>query len=246
MLRADLVLEAGNLSITPEILAMARESVVYTQWAQSVDGTFDDIERVTVTAVDFRSKPSAANVMFVRLAVNLKGAPTIDYVVELRGGTVVMLVVLNCDGIDYTVLVQQPRLPTGRRFFREIPAGMLDGGALKSKAMEEIREELGLAFTEDELIGMNAFLPGDPDGLPGVYFSPGILDEWAQFYCARRVVDAEMLDALEGRATGNAEEGETIKLTIVPLRDLPYHVRDMKSFVALFLYENYVQPTLEG
>jgi ADP-sugar diphosphatase len=129
----------AETGVSPEYMEMARESRIFTDWAASLDPSFD-VQGVTVTAVDFKGRnPSTESVMFVRLAVRTAGVP-FDQVVELRGGTVVMLVVLRCEGVDYTVLVSQPRLPTGRVRLKEIPAGMLDNGQFRGKAAQEIEE----------------------------------------------------------------------------------------------------------
>ena len=45
----------------------------------------------------------------------------------MRGGSVGILVVLECDGTEYTVLTRQARVPMGTANLPEIPAGMLDG-----------------------------------------------------------------------------------------------------------------------
>ena len=225
--------QRAETGVSEEALEMARESRVFTDWVASLDPGFD-IQGVVVTAVDFKGKPSAENVMFVRLAVKTADVP-FPQVVELRGGTVVMLVVLHCEGVDYGVLVAQPRLPTGQRRMKETPAGMIDGGKFRGKAALEIEEELGLFFAEDELLDMTVFIYGKTN--PSLYFSPGLLDERAHFYLARRKVTGAELVALQGKATGVASEGEDIILNIVPLSQMRTQVRDMKTIVALALYE---------
>lgn len=44
----------------------------------------------------------------------------------MRGGAVAVLVVLDCNGKEYTVMCRQPRMPVGKANFPEVPAGMLD------------------------------------------------------------------------------------------------------------------------
>ena len=225
--------QRAETGVSQEALEMARESRIFTDWVASLDPRFD-VQSVKVTAVDFKAKPSVENVMFVRLAVRVACVP-FDQVVELRGGTVVMLVVLRCEGVDYTVLTTQPRLPTGLFRMKEVPAGMIDGGKFRGKAAKEIEEELGLVFAEDELLDMTVFIYGATN--PSLYFSPGLLDERAHFYLARREVTRAELTALQGKATGIGAEGEDIILSVIPLSQLLAQVRDMKSIVVFSLFE---------
>jgi ADP-sugar diphosphatase len=46
------------------------------------------------------------------------------------------------------------------------------------------------------------------------------------------------LKALQGKATGLREEGELIKLQVVPFQDLWRTTSDAKSLSALLLYQN--------
>ena len=224
----------AETGVSPEYMEMARESRIFTDWAASLDPSFD-VQGVTVTAVDFKGRnPSTESVMFVRLAVRTAGVP-FDQVVELRGGTVVMLVVLRCEGVDYTVLVAQPRLPTGQARLKEVPAGMLDDGQFSGKAAQEIEEELGLVFAENELLDMTVFIYGDLN--PELYFSPGLLDERARFFLARRKVTRAELTMLQGKSTGVGAEGEDIVLSVDLLSLMPTQVRDLKSIAAFWLYE---------
>jgi 8-oxo-dGTP pyrophosphatase MutT (NUDIX family) len=229
MLPADCVIQPGG-PVSVEDLERARTSRIFKEWVDSLEPGFV-VGRITITAVD----SWGGGVRLVRLAIRTADVP-FDQIVELRGGTVVMLVVLTCEGIDYTILVKQPRIPSGQWLFVEVPAGMLDDGQFKSTAMKEIGEELGLHFSEEQLTDLTERLPGD--GPRELYFSPGLLDEKARFYLAKREVTRDELEALQGKATGKADEGEKIVLMVIPLADLPRYARDMKSITALWLYQN--------
>ena len=53
-----------------------------------------------------------------------------------------MLVILECEGEEHTILTYQARVPLGDSSFPEIPAGMLDGsGNFKGVAADEIAED---------------------------------------------------------------------------------------------------------
>ena len=68
---------------------------------------------------------------------------------------------------------------------------------------------------------------------------------WRKFYRApllmkttlyEKVMSKEKIEELEGKCTGNIEEGEEIKLKIVPLNKLAETCPDMKTLTALYLY----------
>ena len=48
-------------------------------------------------------------------------------IVLLRGSAVSCLIEIICDDKTYALLIEQPRLASGKSHFREVVAGMLDG-----------------------------------------------------------------------------------------------------------------------
>lgn len=218
-----------RLDVNKEHVHYGWSSQLFRAWVDSLDPRFG-VTNIEVQAVDFRGNPSKDSVMFMRFRVTATSAP-FPQVVELRGGTSVMLPILRCEGREFTVLVQQPRLATGNYSLPEIPAGMIEGGTFGGAAARELEEELGLVFTEDELVELTR---GE-----GIYFSPGLLDEQARFYVAERAVSVPELEGLRGKITGAAGEGERITLRAIPLSELITATRDAKTFIALALYNAY-------
>lgn len=215
-------------------LQMALGSRIFADWARSLDARFS-ISEIAVQAVDFRGRPAAETVMFARFRVKSADKPFAQ-IVELRGGTVVMMPIFKCENMLYTVLVKQPRIATGNYELAEFPAGMIDGGKFAGSAARELEEELGVIFAEDELVDMTSNSSGSSKE---IYFSPGLLDEKARFYMAEREIDRDELAKLQGKATGLSEEGEHITLWVVPLDEVPACTRDGKTFIALYLYHNW-------
>lgn len=82
---------------------------------------------------------------------------------------------------------------------------------------------------------MTVFIYGNED--PELYFSPGLLDERARFFLARRNVTRAELTMLQGKTTGVGAEGEDIVLSVDLLSLMPTQVRDLKSIAAFWLYE---------
>jgi ADP-sugar diphosphatase len=212
-----------------QFVQFALESRIFKDWTSHLDHSFG-VSEIHIQAVDFRGRPSAENVMFIRMRVKATTAPHMQ-IVELRGGTSGMFVILECDGVEYVVLVVQPRLPTGHMYLVELPAGMIDGGTFGGAAAKEIKEELDMTFAESEMFDLtfNAI---------SIFLSPGLLDERMKIFLVRRHVTKAELDAMQGKLTGLRNEGETIKLKIVPLAELLKHTRDAKALAAFALYSS--------
>jgi 8-oxo-dGTP pyrophosphatase MutT (NUDIX family) len=148
------------------------------------------------------------------------------------------------------ILTVQPRIAASSLAFTEIPAGMVDDekGSFAGKAAKEIKEETGLEVNESELVDMTklALRDVEPDILAtaesledAMYPSPGACDESITLYLCQKRLKREHLEHLRGKATGLVNEGENIKLKLVPLDRLWREAaRDAKALAALSLYEN--------
>ncbi len=218
--------------VSVEHVEMAQQSTIFRRWLQSLDPRFAP-SAINLQAVDFRGKPSAGSVLFVRMLVKAANAP-FNQIVELRGGTSVMLPILECEGQLYTVLVKQPRLAIGEYEAVELPAGMIDGGTFAGAAAKELEQELDLTFTEKELVDLTPVLGT-------IHFSCGLLDEDARFFLGHKNVSPKELRAMQGKATGVAEEGESITLWVVPLDQMIDRTRDGKAFIAWTLYQRWLK-----
>lgn len=151
----------------------------------------------------------------------------------LRGGSVAILVVLVTPEAEYVVIVRQARTPIGASAFAEIPAGMLDGsGDFTGKAAAEMKEELGITIDKNKLVDITALAYGE--NCPGVYTSPGLLDEPVRLMLSRHDV-ADIAPYCGGRH-GLAAEGEVTVTDVVPLNTLWSITPDAKSVAAATLY----------
>jgi ADP-sugar diphosphatase len=159
----------------------------------------------------------------------------INSIVFMRGGAVAILMLLRCEGKIYTVTVIQPRIPAGKYQFREIPAGMLDdSNDFGGTAAKEIKEETGIIMNATDLVDMTANLYGDD--VLGLYPSIGGCDEFIRYFLFAKEVDAAELAEIQGRSTGVLDEGEKIKVDVIPLKDLHKKSPDMNTTTALYLY----------
>ena len=132
----------GDTGINDEILDKAIKSSVFNDWLnEATKEKRWKIHTVTIQSVDMFG-PRVGFVKFKADISNETGLK-IPGIVFGRGGAVGILVVLHCEGVDYTVLTVQPRVPVGMYSFPEIPAGMLDGNDhFSGVAAKELKEEV--------------------------------------------------------------------------------------------------------
>ena len=82
-------------------------------------------------------------------------------IVFMRGGAVAVLVILECEGVKYTILTRQARVPIGTSDLPEIPAGMLDDSQyLRGVAADELKEECGIELGPTDLISLTTLAFG--------------------------------------------------------------------------------------
>ena len=215
-------------------------SKVFRDWLSDVDTDpklfVDDIH---VQSVDM----FGPNVGFIKFRSGAKvhvggakGAVSVPGIVFMRGGAVSVLVILECEGKEYTVLTRQARVPAADSALPEIPAGMLDGsGRFRGVAAEEIAVECNIEISENELVDLTELAYGDK--YRGILPSAGGCDEFIRLFVCRRAVKPVVLQKLQGRLTGLVAEGEHIKLQILPAEEMWSVTPDAKALCALALFD---------
>lgn len=157
----------------------------------------------------------------------------------LRGSSVGILVKLHCvdDGEDYSLLVDQPRIPIGEASCLELPAGMIDpgSGSIGGVAAKEMKEECDLDIHERDLIDLTQLAYGRETS--GMCPSPGGCDEFIRLCYYERNVTMKELDTMRGRLGGLAEEGEIITLRVVKFDEIWQTCSDAKALCALLLHK---------
>lgn len=203
----------------------------FQNYCARLNNTAFRITKIQVTEVGLFGK----RIGYVSVKSDIKdavGAPLPSCAI-LRGGSVAILVVLVTPEAEYAVIVRQARTPIGENAFAEIPAGMLDGsGDFTGKAAAEMKEELGITVDKNGLIDMTALAYGE--NCPGVYTSPGLLDEPVRLMLSRH--DVTDITPYCGGRHGLAEENETTLTDVVPLNQLWKVAPDAKSLAATALY----------
>lgn len=131
-----------------------------------------------------------------------------EYVSRARGIRAVVIVAI--DDQDRVILVDQYRVPMGRRSI-ELPAGLVgdteQGDTIEAAARRELEEEAGYACERVEELGE--------------YFaSPGMVSE--SFTLVR-------VHGLTRIGEGGGVDGEDINVHHVPLADLPAFIADCRA-----------------
>lgn len=192
------------------------------------------LEGITIQSIDMFGE-KVGFLKFVAHVAEQQGKRS--FVVFMRGGSVAVLPILQCEGEEYVVLVTQTSIPTAQPWFPSIPAGMLDqSGDFVGVAAKELAEETGIIITKEKLIDMTKL--AYQERYRGVFVSVGGTDEYVKLYLFRDTVEKQKLQELQGKLTGVKEENENIRVEIVNYKDLWKHTSDVKALCAVLLYEN--------
>lgn len=137
--------------------------------------------------------------------------------VILSGGSVTIVCLIHCTTDDklYTVMVQQPRIASGKLMY-EYPAGLADDCTdHRDVAVRELEEECKIIASKEELIDLNAKLIGSG------YFNTNEerFDEYCSVFLVRRNMTIDEINDLQGRECGVDEE-EQITVKVIPFDDV--------------------------
>jgi len=227
----------GEVNTSLSLLDRALAFVPFKTWLSKLERNSDSfsLHRIYIQSVDMFGN----RVGFVKLKseVTDRDGDSLAGICFLRGGSVAVLVILECaeNGFEYCVQVQIDNVCTAQPRNMALPAGMLDGNGDFSGAMaREMEEETGIKCDAANLVDMTALAYGEK--FEGMYPSVGACDEFIRLFLFRRVMPQRDIAALEGRLMGLREENEKIQLCLVPLKDLWQLSSDSKALCALLLY----------
>lgn len=157
-------------------------------------------------------------------------------VILLRGDSVTVFVVLECEGEEYAVFAAQARLAVGQLFFMEITGGMCDAnGAFTSQAVLELEEELGIKIEAKDLVDLISH--ASKGATSSVFPSQGACDEALAIYLYRTTISRADLEHLKKYQGGVEKDGERTYARIVPLDDIFTATRNETAWLAYFLYK---------
>jgi hypothetical protein len=112
-----------NIS-TKEELENIINSDLFINWKSRIEKQNEyKVHEIDVQSVDYFGK----RIGFLKVKANCKNHEGISIpgISFLRGGAVAILMILECEGTEFCLLTQQPRLPIGEFPSLEIPAGMV-------------------------------------------------------------------------------------------------------------------------
>ena len=127
--------------------------------------------------------------------------------VVIGGDSVVIVPVLTCyeDREIYTMMVEQRRIVDGD-FNKEFPAGStVNEEDPKTIACQELKEELHLNVSPEELIPLTTDL---------VKMNPSVLDARVHFFYFERQVSRSFLEEMDGCHTGCFKDHEYINVRV--------------------------------
>jgi ADP-sugar diphosphatase len=167
-------------------------------------------------------------------------------VVFLRGGSVAILMIVRPTDAPlerYVIMTEQARIAAGSLSFMEIPAGMLDDERnIKSAALREIEEEVGIFPKVDELVDMTKLAVQNHKVSENIqsamYPSPGGCDEFISIFLWEKELDRLDIENLKDRLTGDRAAAEKITVRLLEYEKLvAVGARDGKTLAAWSLYE---------
>lgn len=237
----------GN--ITKDVaVAFAERLPAFVNWKNKLSSQFGEgFKGITVMDVFPFGKPAEARAGFVMGVADVKrGTTNPPGFAFIRGGAVAVLPILHDEsGKKFVLTTIQSRVPGGEAAYEEIPAGMLDASSsFAGVAAKEMNEETTLKVKQEDLIPLSLMYP-----------SIGGSDENIKIFLYQAKMRNDEITKLEGIATGNPDENESIKLKIRPYEEFkaeclkskdsklnePVGISDAKAQVALGMYELMLQ-----
>jgi len=220
--------EVSANSSPEQDLKHIQNSKKFQKWYKELCDNYGS-ENVEKIEIEYVKRFSSGDIGFIVLDATIKcKGQKVPGVVFVRGESCGILIVLHCEGKRFTLLTKQPRVPVGRDIL-EIAAGTVDDGEVKGTAVREIEEETGMKIQEQDLVKLSH---------ETLYTSPGGTDEQMTLFLYEKNITKEEMKKLDRVESGLRDHGELIELRVLPIdQNLYTNVRDMKSLLALYMYE---------
>jgi len=232
------IVKSGNkqIKVTAESginIHTATEAVPFKEWLDGFRHNELTLNSVHIQSVDIFPNGKVGFIKFkADVTKDNKFVPGITF---SRGGSVAILTILVCNGIEYALGTVQPRVPIGRNFL-ETPAGMIDDNTknFAGVAAKEMQEETEITISSEKLIDLTELAYNGK--YQGIIPSAGGCDEFIRCYVYRQNVEDKKLQEFNKKLTGLLSEGENITLRVIPLQDFWKETSDVKALCCLFLY----------
>ncbi len=199
------------------------------RWKHRVEASGNIIQNIKVLAAISRDQVNLFGTILDCQLLTPEGVE-ISRCVMLCGDSVVIIPVLTCcdDGEVYTLMVEQRRIVDGD-YAKEFPSGGIDMQEYDPKLMacQELREELHLTISSDELVPLNA----DP-----IKVNPSISGDVAYFYYFEKEVSLSFLKEMDGHSTGCHKDNEFIRVRVLKMSEIS-NVLTLSALIGLKLLE---------
>ncbi|KAH6694329.1 NUDIX family hydrolase [Leptodontidium sp. MPI-SDFR-AT-0119] len=203
---------------------------------------------IKIQAIDEFDIKGVKRLFFIKLfaEVTTDKKEFLPGVVFLRGGSVAVLMIVRPTDAPlerYVIMTEQARVAAGSLSFMEIPAGMMDDERnIKSAALREIQEEVGIYPKADELIDMTKLAVEGHEVSETIqsamYPSPGACDEFISILLWEKDLDRLDIENLKDRLAGDRAAAERITVRLLEYEKLvAVGARDGKTLAAWSLYE---------
>jgi ADP-sugar diphosphatase len=216
-------------------LNVATNATPFKEWLEKFNTSEMQLNRVHFQSIDMFGK----KVGFLKFVAYVeKDGKSLPGIVFMRGPAVAILTILvDPTGKEFVLCTNQARVPVGD-YLLEVPAGMIDeGGNFKGQVALEMKEETGIEIKDHNLKDLTEMAYGKR--YQGIMPSPGGCDEYLKLFVYREQLSKEKITELEGKLTGVVEQGEYIKLKVLPLENLWRETCDVKAICCLYLYDKF-------
>lgn len=214
-----------NIPITSSRVSDTRflKDPKFTNWIHKLASNFS-VNGVNVTDVYWFGR----NLGFMNCQVDAvdSDGDKIPGLALVRGDCCAVLIILDCEGVQYAVNVTESRVPVAGMHTQAV-AGMLDdagtpGGRIVKKVLDEVTEETGLDTSTCDIINMSEGMQrlAATKGLSVSQYwktTAGTTDEGIINFAIRIPITMTELCKLEGRVIRNSAENEKCLVSYVPL-----------------------------
>eukprot|EP00300_Choanocystis_sp_HF-7_P013460 c18307_g1_i3.p1 GENE.c18307_g1_i3~~c18307_g1_i3.p1 ORF type:complete len:276 (+),score=49.86 c18307_g1_i3:179-1006(+) len=215
--------------LTPQNLAPSVD-----MWRRNMEQTPEfGVQEILVRSMDVIKDPLFID---VQVTMHIEDSPQETQVdMYMRGRSVSVLLVLTYMGEDFTVVTVQPKVPTAKASFPEIPSAAVPKGS-ELDTLKTIKRRTGLEIRQSDLINMTEHAFGNE--YPGIIPCPSYSDEQITLWLCQLKVDSHHeLERLR-QAVMTDDNDNNVALRVVPLADLWQIAPDGKSLSALIIYHH--------
>eukprot|EP00299_Pterocystis_sp_00344_P000228 c10071_g1_i1.p1 GENE.c10071_g1_i1~~c10071_g1_i1.p1 ORF type:complete len:511 (+),score=133.95 c10071_g1_i1:1032-2564(+) len=207
-------------------------STQFRTWKKNIDNnTLLSLRSLEIRSTDELTK--TARFIDIKAKIQLLNTNIVlNSNVFIRGSSMAVLFVFTCEGDDFTIVIQRPRLPAGFEAVPELPAGMMAGEEIMSKDLSVLCDRTGINIERHHLVNLTEHVFGD-GVVPSIHSDERISLFLCQSDFTRSKLRALQQHCQTNNGTGNTKEWN---IRVIPLSDLWQEAPDAKALSAFVLY----------